>query len=349
MASFTFNVEKLKHTQIHQARHHNKREGTPASQLPKPAWITPQGIHEQLPWNAKRLETAHSLAKRKDAVEAISIVIQVGDQSLWREMPTAQNPEGKPRSTMPVDLGKLDRGIRKWAATEFGAENLVSLDLHTDESTPHFHLIVTPIRDGKLQAKVWLNGAGSLASLRKRAHAVISRYVPCEYQPGRPGGQPHDARKAAGNGPVPGFFGKVLGYKRLANENDQLRVKVRELEQRVFSRRKLTVKTAMVKNVEEAAQKLAGREKALEGRQGAILAKERALEAETGRARGVLERYSKDAAFYEQEATRLLVENERLKSELDEERKRADSLADRLAEHEPRRGMRPGGSSFEPD
>ncbi|WP_223954405.1 plasmid recombination protein, partial [Aeromonas caviae] len=36
------------------------------------------------------------------------------------------------------------------------------IDLHTDESSPHFHVVVTPIKDGKLQAKAWLDGASKV-------------------------------------------------------------------------------------------------------------------------------------------------------------------------------------------
>ena len=348
MHTFVFNVQKLQRNQIGLVRHHNRREGTPASQLPKSAWISTTGHHPTIEWNSARLDEAHKLAKRKDAVEAISMVIQIGDQTVWREMPTAECPEGKPRKPLPISLNKLNKGIWEWAEQEFGAGNVVSLDLHTDESTPHFHLVVTPIHDGKLQAKHWLDGAGSLANLRKRAHAVISRYVPCEYQPGRPGGQPHDPKKAAGRGPVPepGLMGKVLGYKRLAEENARLREDVQQLEKRVFSRRKLTAKTQQVKTVQEATQKLVEREKALEGRQGAVQSQEIALRAEKARLQTVYQ----GAAFYEEEASRLMVENERLKQDLAEKDRQIEDLSERLAEYEtPRRGMSLGGNDYEPD
>lgn len=109
-------------------------------------------------------------------------------------------------------------------------------------------------------------------------------------------------------------MGKIIGYKRLAEENDQLRAQVRQLEQRVFSRRKLAVKTSMVKNLQQDAQKLVEREKALNGRQGVILAKENALGAEKARLVAV----AKDSVYYEQEASSLLVENEKLQNKLAE-------------------------------
>lgn len=347
MHTFVFNVQKLQRHQIGLARHHNRREGTPHSQLPKSAWLSDQGHHPRIAWNSARLEEAHRLAKRKDAVEAISVVIQIGDQTLWREMPTPEHPEGKPKGKMPVDLNKLDKGIKAWAVAEFGKENVVSLDLHTDESTPHFHLVVTPIHDGKLQAKHWLDGAGSLAAMRKRAHAAISRFVPCEYQPGRPGGQPHDPSKAAGRRPVPepGLMGKLVGYKRLAEENDQLRAQVRQLEQRVFSRRKLEIKTAMVKNLQQEAVKLAGREMTIRGMQSDVDREKVALRAEKALVRDAIN----SSAYYEQEAGKLLMENERLQEELATERSRSAALVERLAEYEPRqRGPGLGGSDFEP-
>jgi hypothetical protein len=239
MLKFVFNVEKLKSHQIHLVKGHNRREGhNCASQLEnKAAWFTKEGLHTFTPWNSERLANAHKLAKRKDAVEAISIVIQVGNQADWREAANKACPEGKPKASRPVDLNALAKSSRDWAEAEFGKENVVSIEAHTDESTPHLHIIVTPIKNGKLQAKHWLDGPSALASLRSRAHAAISLEVPCEYEKGRDGGAPHDPGKAAGKvrSPNPqaksekttGLLARLTGAgevenERLTKENERL-------------------------------------------------------------------------------------------------------------------------------
>lgn len=202
MISFVFNVEKLQNHQIALAHRHNVRHVPTDSQLPQSAWFTKEGRHEAVKWNDAQLAVAHGLAKRKDAVEALSFIIQFGNQTDWREAPTEQDQCGRPKGEWPVDLKQANQAIQRWVEVEFGAENLVSIELHTDESTPHFHLIVTPIKDGKLQAKNWLNGAASVAGLRKRAWQEISKTIDCSYQPGRAGGQPHDPKLAAGYVPT---------------------------------------------------------------------------------------------------------------------------------------------------
>lgn len=242
MHSFVFNVEKLQNSQLQHAHAHNVRARPTSSQLPREAWFTPEGRHELVEWSADRLAVAHALARRKDAVEALSFVIQFGDQTDWREQPTASNKHGKPRN-WPVNLKQASEAIQRWAVAEFGAENVVSLELHTDESTPHFHLICTPIHDNKLQAKHWLNGAASVAALRKRAHAEISKTIPCTYTPGQPGGEPHDPSKAAGaaNARQPvaevGLLGRLKGddirqeNERLRSENAKLQAELKTARQ----------------------------------------------------------------------------------------------------------------------
>lgn len=173
-----------------------------ASQLPKTAWFSGSGRHEVVPWNDDAVEKAKRLAKRKDAVVAISMIFQLGNQTDWREQPTAAHPEGLPRVALLPHMNSLCRGVREWAEKEFGADNVVSVEIHTDESTPHLHLVVTPVHDEKLQAKHWCNGAASLAQLRHRAWSVVNQHIACHYTPGALGGKPHDPAMAAGCAPT---------------------------------------------------------------------------------------------------------------------------------------------------
>jgi hypothetical protein len=100
-------------------------------------------------------------------------------------------------------------------AQEFGEENVVGVDLHTDESSPHVHVVVTPVHDGKLQAKNWLDGAARCAKLRKRAHQEVLKYIECEYVPGQAGGAPHDPEQAAGK------IGRIARRDRALNEREE--------------------------------------------------------------------------------------------------------------------------------
>jgi hypothetical protein len=253
--SFVFNVEKLQNSQIGLAHRHNVRHVPTESQLPQSAWFTEEGRHESVGWNAAQLAVAHGLAKRKDAVEALSFIIQFGNQTDWRESPTEKEPHGRPRE-WPVDLKQANQAIQRWVELEFGKENLVSLELHTDESTPHFHLIVTPIKNGKLQAKNWLNGAASVASLRKRAYQEISKTIACAYQPGRAGGQPHDPKLAAGYVPTREDLQAEKNRAKQA-ERAASKARVSRTENETLRTELLTIKIVAQREKDEAEQRYA--------------------------------------------------------------------------------------------
>lgn len=240
--SFSLAIDKMQASSVGRAEGHNLRLHATESQLRPEAWFTPEGRHQVTPWRPEALVKAKGLAKRKDAVQAIQFVIQLGNQTDWREEPELDFPEGRPlHIAKPMNLAA--RGVKAWAAQEFGEDNIVGIDFHTDESSPHFHVVVTPIRDGKLQAKAWLDGASRVAALRKRAWQAINAHIACEYKPGAAGGAPHDPRKAAGQVPVPApsLLDKVTGHakaKKLERENAALREENDQLKQALFSRQK---------------------------------------------------------------------------------------------------------------
>ena len=202
---FSMAIEKKNRTNIGTVEGHNNRLHATKSQLPKQAWITPDGHHTVVPFKPDLLAKARGLAKRKDAVLAVEIVLQVGSQADWRDLPTESDPHGKRQAGSTARLNAMVKGAKEAAFAEFGEANILSIDLHTDESTPHIHVVFCPIFEGKLQAKRWLDGAVACAGLRERLHAVVSQYVACDYVKGAPGGEPLDRSKAAGGpaGPKP--------------------------------------------------------------------------------------------------------------------------------------------------
>ena len=256
---------------IGRAEGHNLRLHNTQSQLRKAAWFTPEGRHEVEPWRPDVLARAKGLAKRKDAVQAIQFVIQIGNQTDWRHEPEQDFPEGRPMKIADA-MNSAARGIRAWVEQEFGEDNCVGIDLHTDESSPHFHVVVTPVRDGKLQAKAWLDGSRKLAALRKRAWQAVNAHIKCEYSPGAPGGAPHDPTKAAGQTPAPSLVDKMTGHARakaLELENAELRKRCEALEQVQFSRQKTRYRAEMAAVAEKAQEDAA---KAVAGQKSAVMA-----------------------------------------------------------------------------
>lgn len=255
---FTMAIEKKNKVSIGRSEGHNTRLHPTKSQLPQPAWITPKGHHAVTDWRAEQIDVAKGLAKRKDAVVAIELIIQVGDQTDWREMPTPEHPHGRPRPGMTQILKELGKAAREAAEREFGAENIVGIDLHTDESSPHVHVVVTPIRDGKLQAKAWLDGHQKCAALRERIWEVVSARIDCDYERGAPGGQPHDVEKAAGGAKSRKPRGMLAAAKELVTQSavvTALRSEVKALKQQLqmqFSRTK-----KLERDVDKAKEKAA--------------------------------------------------------------------------------------------
>lgn len=276
---FTMAIQKHDRVSIGRSAGHNERHHATNSQLPKSAWITQQGHHTIAPWRGDVLDAAKALAKRKDAVVAVEIVLQVGNQADWREMPTAEHPEGKPKPGAAARLKALTAGAKQAAAREFGVDNIVSIEVHTDESTPHVHIVATPVKDGKLQAKHWLDGAARCAQLRERIHADVNRHIACSYTKGAPGGEPHDqAKRAGGPGarkPAPepeGWVEKVKGLIDKSDEVRRLKAGMEEVRQqldktqqdlaKVFSQLKASIKRAeKAENRAISAEKQAEKER----------------------------------------------------------------------------------------
>lgn len=187
MLKFSFSTQKMKVGDLARAKGHNTRSHQTESQLPQSAWLHPDGHQQLLAWDDKKVSRARSLVTRKDAVVGIEMTFQVGSQSDWREKPTKEHPHGKPKKTS-INLDKMAKAIYRFLVVEFGKENIVALALHRDESSPHFHAVVIPVRtsdDGPaLQAKHWLDGKSKIGALYERAHKAVAAVVECNYTKG---------------------------------------------------------------------------------------------------------------------------------------------------------------------
>ena len=265
MMSFSMSPRKHNRATVGRIEGHNTRLHPTRSQLPKTAWFTAEGRKTLVEWREDVLDKAKALSKRKDAVLSIEIVLQVGNQSDWRELPTEDHPEGKPKAGCMEIIERLDKAATKAAIEEFGHENVISIERHDDESSPHWHVLAAPIHKGKLQAKHWLNGAAMVAKLRERLHQAFNAMVPCVYEKGSgKGGNPHDPGKAAGVGPIPtsGIFSKLKGAVSNTLELEAAKKKVKELEAenaRLYSKIKRSIQTGIHRQAEAQAELQASR------------------------------------------------------------------------------------------
>jgi len=329
---FSLGIKKHGRIAASAIRGHNARTHPTTSQLVEEAWFSKEGAESIVPFNAELLAEAKGLATRADAVVAMEFILQIGNQTDWRETPTDETPWGKPRSeefTKPR-IKALVAAAKKAIYAEFGKERVICMDLHLDESTPHVQVAIAPIREvehrirrtkkeikeGKpselktkkgLQAKYWLDGKSQVAALRQRLHSHVNTIFECTYQKyvegedREPGGLPYDPTKAAGaiNGPKPEpkFFDKfVIGQA----ENKRLKEEVRVLNQRIDElNRQLQVQFSRSKNHFSEMEKL---EKKL-AEQSDFRKKAVSRMAEAERKTAAVEQASK-ATIAELEATR---------------------------------------------
>ena len=104
-------------------------------------------------------------AIRKDAVKFLSLILSgTHDQTMKiNKSETMFNPW-------------LKANI-KFLEDEYGKENIVKLELHRDEKTPHFHAIVVPLtKDGSLSAKKVVGNRNDLKAFQDRYAAAMKPF-----------------------------------------------------------------------------------------------------------------------------------------------------------------------------
>ena len=87
---------------------------------------------------------------RKDAVQSLEFIISASPEFFER-----LSGELKPNTSLRSSERFMDWANTsiKWMEKEFGKENVVDYTLHLDETTPHLHVVVVPIHEGRLCAK----------------------------------------------------------------------------------------------------------------------------------------------------------------------------------------------------
>ena len=97
---------------------------------------------------------------RGDSVNAVQVTLKITKG--WSALP--EN----------FDFDKWIDDSVKWLKDTWGEENLVSVVLHTDETIPHIHAMVTPItKDDRLSCRDWLRFGSDVAKM----HQSYFKYV----------------------------------------------------------------------------------------------------------------------------------------------------------------------------
>lgn len=157
-------VQKLKSPVAVQRsmKHAHREQDTPnadSARTPDNTYIGPQSVDEGMAAFNARLPAKF----RKDAVQAIEYLVTGSPEVLNAKDRAAQD-------------AYFDDALT-WLRKRHGAENVVAVGIHRDETTPHLYAIVVP-RDGeKLNAKKWLGGAGALRGMQSEfAETVAKRH-----------------------------------------------------------------------------------------------------------------------------------------------------------------------------
>lgn len=97
---------------------------------------------------------------RKDANRMVNLVLSASPEFF-------QNATKK-------DIQDWEKATQKWAEDTFGKDNILYSVVHHDEKTPHFHIAIVPIFEGKLRSNHWFDGPAKLNKLHN-SYAKVSK------------------------------------------------------------------------------------------------------------------------------------------------------------------------------
>lgn len=116
---------------------------------------TPEGVAAQ----AKELMQAAGVRKklRKDAVTALEAVFSI--------------PE-----SLAIDRDAYFAKCLAWVANEFGGTgNILSADVHNDESNPHMHVLILPLREGRMVGSDMMGYRQTLAARHSSFYTQVGK------------------------------------------------------------------------------------------------------------------------------------------------------------------------------
>ncbi len=102
---------------------------------------------------------------RKNAVLAIEHLMTASPEAFNYKKITGE--DGKPALLGNTkNWNEFEKCAMKWLTDQYGAANVVNVHVHKDEETPHIHAVVVPIKDGKLNARHFINGREKLSQMQ---------------------------------------------------------------------------------------------------------------------------------------------------------------------------------------
>lgn len=97
---------------------------------------------------------ADAVIRRKDTVRGIEVIFSVP-------------------AHVPIDRMAYFADAVAWVKTHYGIPVLSAI-VHFDESSPHCHVLLLPLRDGKMKGSEIVGGPPSLSALHKKFHEAVS-------------------------------------------------------------------------------------------------------------------------------------------------------------------------------
>lgn len=154
-------LSKVKSTAVHSMQYHNDRQpGThdnpdidPARTPLNQSWVPHGDYRDEV---ARRIEEGRKSTRRvrKDAVVLVEGIVTASPEFFER--------------AAPEEVEAFKRDAFEFVKAEFGEENLVHFDWHLDETTPHAHFGVVPLKDGSLSWKKFFPDKSALSRFQDR-------------------------------------------------------------------------------------------------------------------------------------------------------------------------------------
>ena len=128
-----------------------------ANRTPLNYSIASENTPEAIAMNAKMQMLKANIEPRKNQVMAVEIIFSL------------------PINRHSQDTKPLFTACYGWTKETFGGE-LLSFDVHLDESAPHAHAVILPLIDGKMQGRKLMGDRGNLMRLINKFHAEVARH-----------------------------------------------------------------------------------------------------------------------------------------------------------------------------
>ena len=122
---------------------------------------TPEAINDVA---RRKMDAAGIIKLRKDAIRAIEILFSLPFKST-------------------IDPRDYFEHCKRWAGDRFGQENILSSDVHLDESCPHCHVLILPLRDGRMVGSAMIGGRAQLIETRKHFNDNVATLYGLRLEP----------------------------------------------------------------------------------------------------------------------------------------------------------------------